>query len=317
MRSVSIFIITLLAILISTGQARADLLWDAVQDYQFQDLTQSESKLRTVLEQDPDNLMAHYYLGAVLQQQGKVDEAIVHFEMVADAGKPIPGIDETLANAYIAAGLANKALPYVEEKYRQQPSDDSVALQYANVLQFVGRIDEASDIYRRLIDSGSPLADQARFQLGHILVSYGAYVSAVQTMRAIDTNSPYRGAADSYIKALEPVTHPLNIYASVEGFYNDNPGGSSASLIGIAPAFTGGSQGLSLTGMLSSRAFEASRQLHLKLSYLYFGTFYRAQGANQLNFTGHFVNPSIIFKATPKVDFELKGDIQFLDFAGQ
>ncbi|HKI62856.1 MAG TPA: tetratricopeptide repeat protein, partial [Mariprofundaceae bacterium] len=301
----------------SAGQARADLLSDAIQDYQFQDFTQSESKLRQLLQQNPDNLMAHYYLGAVLQQQGKLDEAITHYEIVATAPHPIQGIEATLANAYIAAGRADKALPYLETNALQHPSDDDAALQYATALQADGQVDAASAIYRRLINGNSRLADQARFQLGQMLVSDGAYVSAVQVMKTIDPNSSYGSAAKTYIEALKPITRPLNVYVSVEGFYNDNPGGTSSSLIGTTTAVSGGSQGLTLVAAVNTRDFEASPHLRLKLGYLFSGTYYRSKTAKQLNFTGHFIYPSALYAISPDNDVELKGDIQLFALGGQ
>lgn len=316
MRS-AVMTFALLALLISAGQARADLLTDAIQDYQYHEWAQSEAKLRQLLLQEPDNLMAHYYLGAVLQQEGKADEAIVHYEIVARAPQPIQGIDQALAGAYIAAGKPDKALPYLEKSYRQNRADDNAAFQYAVALQASGRVDEAADIYDGLIRSNSPLADQARFQLGQILTSYGAYASATRTMQAIRPDSPYASAAKSYVEALEPVTRPLNVYASIEGFYNDNPGSSSSAIIGTTTPTPGGSQGVTLIGSLNSRAFEASRHLYLKLGYLYYGTFYRAQAVKQLNFVGHFVNPAVVYKLSPAADIELKGDFQFFFFGGQ
>jgi len=305
------------AFLMSAGPVRADLLSDAIQDYQFQDYAQSENKLRQLLQQNPENMMAHYYLGAILQQQGKLDEAITHYEIVAKAPHPIQGIEAALASAYIAAGNADKSLPYFETNYRQHPADDETALQYATALQADGQVDAASAIYHRLIDGNSRLADQARFQLGQVLVTNGAYASAVQVMQGIDPNSPYGSAAKTYIEALEPVTRPLNIYASVEGFYNDNPGGTSTSLIGTTTAVSGGSQGLALIAAVNTRAFEASPHLRLKLGYLFSGTFYRTPAAKQLNFVGHFINPSVLYAISPANDVELKGDAQFFTLGSQ
>jgi len=316
MRWIVIAAVLLLPICV-VGTAHADLLSEAIQDYQFQDLEQSETKLRRVLQQNPRNLMAHYYLGAVLQQQGKIDEAITHFEEVANSEQPIAGIQDALAAAYIAAGKGEKALPYLEKKYQQNAADDNVSFQYAVALQASGSADKATEIYQRLIDSKSLLADQARFQLGQILVSYGAYTSAVETMKPIEPNSPYGAAAKNYMDALKPVTRPFSIYVSAEGFYHDNPGSTSSSTLGIASAFTGGSQGLTLIGSLNTRALEATQRLHLKLGYLYYGTFYRVAGAKQFNFVGHFVNPSMIYKFSPSTDLELKGDIQFYYFGQQ
>jgi len=305
------------AFLMSAGPVRADQLADAIQDYQFQDYAQSESKLRQLLQQKPENLMAHYYLGAILQQQGKLEEAIKHYEIVANAPHPIPGIEAALASAYVAVGNAGKSLPYFEAYARQHPADDEAAIQYATALQADGQLDSASVIYHRLIDTNSSLADQARFQLGQVLVGKGAYSSAVQVMRGIDNNSPYGGAAKTYIEALEPVTRPLNLYASVEGFYNDNPGGTSTSLIGTTTAVSGGSQGLTLIAAVNTRAFEATPHLRLKLGYLFSGTFYRATVAKQFNFVGHFINPSVLYTISPANDVELKGDAQFFTFGGQ
>lgn len=315
MRSFAIAII-LLATLFTAQPAHADLLNDAIRDYQFQDYAASETKLRQLLARNPDNLMARYYLGAALQQQGKLDEAIAQYEIVARSPQPVQGIEATLANAYVAAGKPARALPYLQKRYRQNPHDDAAAMDYASALQADGQIDAAAAIYRNLIDAGSNRADQARFQLGQIRVNQGAYLTAVKTMRQIDPASPYGNAAKSYVDALAPVTRPINIYASIEGFYNDNPGSSSSTIIGTTTPVTGGASGTNVVASLTTRA-EATPTLHVKLGYLYFGTYYSTTVARQLNFSGHFLNPAIVYKPDTATDIELKGDFQFFDFARQ
>jgi len=316
MRSVA-YAIALFAALLTSMPAHADLLSDAVQDYQFQDYPQAESKLRQLLSQDPNNLMAHYYLGAVLQQQGKLDEAISHFETVARAPQPIPGIESALANAYVAAGRATQALPHLEKNYRSHPSDDHAAIQYATALQAAGRSEDATAIYRQLIDAGSPYADQARYQLSQIQVDQGSYMSAVETLKQIPTSSPYAGAAKSYTDALEPVTRPLSIYAAVQTFYNDNPASTSSSLIGTTGPLVRGSDGINVIGSINTRPLELTPHLSVKLGYLLYGTYYRPAAARQLDFTGHFINPSVTYRFSSSNEIELKGDLQFFDFGNQ
>jgi len=313
------FTVFLLAISMPS-QAHADLMQDAVMDYQFQDFKEAENKFRKLLEQHPDDISAHYYMGLVLQQNGKLKEAIKHLELVKFKSKdtPVDGIDDALASAYIAADMPEKALPIYKKKYTADKKDDAVALTYAKALQSSGDIPEARAIYRALIEKNSAQKDAARFQMAQSFVASKAYATAMDELKEIDEKSPYGSAAKSYMDALAPAIKPISLYLSSEWYYHDNPGSASSSrLPGTTIETTPGSQGLTQIAALNTRAFEWTEKLKVKIGYLYYGMLHRAKKAKTNDFVGHFINPELTYQATKNINVALKGDIQFFYFAHQ
>ncbi|MDQ6987240.1 MAG: tetratricopeptide repeat protein [Mariprofundaceae bacterium] len=302
------------------GQAHADLMQDAVMDYQFQDFKEAEKKFRKVLEQHPDDISAHYYMGLVLQQNGKLKEAIEHLELVKFKSKdtPVEGIDDALASAYSAAEMPEKALPIYKKKYAADKKDDANALAYAKALQSSGDIPAARVIYRTLIEKNSPQKDAARFQMAQSFVASKAYATAMGELKEIDAKSPYGPAAKSYMDALAPAVKPISLYLSSEWYFHDNPGSASSSrLPGTTTAVTPGSQGLTQIAALNTRAFEWTEKLKVKIAYLYYAMLHRTKKAKTNDFVGHFINPEITYQATKSINIALKGDIQFFYFAHQ
>jgi len=302
------------------GYAYADLMQDAVLDYQFQDFKAAEKKFRAVLKAQPDNISAHYYLGMVLQQNGKLKEAVKELESVKKQSKatPIEGIDDALLSAYTAAGMHAKALPIYKQRYLANKQDDAAAFNYAKALQTAGNIEPARAIYQKLIAKKGAFTDAARFQMAQVFLTNKAYATAIDELNKIDEKSSYGPAAKSYKDALAPAVRPLSLYLSSEWFYNDNPEtASSARTPGTTTAITPGSQGLTQIAALNTRAFEPTEKLRVKLGYLYYGILYRSKAAKSNDFVGHFINPSISYLVMPNLNVELKGDIQFFYFAHQ
>ncbi len=319
-RSIIFCCLTVLLLAVSMpGQAHADLMQDAVMDYQFQDFKEAEKKFRKVLAQHPDDISAHYYMGLVLQQNGKLKEAIEHLELVKFKSKntPVDGIDDALASAYIAADMPEKALPIYKKKYAADKKDDAVALTYAKALQSSGDISAARVIYRALIEKNSPQKDAARFQMAQSFVASKAYATAMDELKEIDEKSPYGPAAKSYMDALAPAVKPISLYLSSEWYFHDNPGSATASRLAADGGAAIGSQGLTQIAALNTRAFEWTEKLKAKVGYLYYAMLHRAKTAKSNDFVGHFINPELTYQATKSINIALKGDIQFFYFAHQ
>jgi len=317
LRSIALFGFILLSLATFSNASYAGTLQeDAVLDYQFQDYDQAKKKFETILKSTPGNITAHYYLGIILQQEGKYDEAIRHLEIAAKASPPAEGVEETLANTYLAAGKAQKALPYFKKRHKTKPQDEHIAFQYAKALEGAGEVERAARIYRAIIQKKGKMADAARYRLGQMLSNLGAYASAVELMRAINPSSPYSGVAKSYLDALEPVTRPVSTFASAEFFFDDNPGTNSSVLTGTKSVVPG-SQGITFIGALNTRAFEMTDHWRAKLGYLYYGTFYRENLAKDNDFVGHFIQPSLGYRLNSNMDIELKSDAQFFYFGHQ
>jgi len=300
------------------AQSLDNLLATAIQDYQFQDFDEAETKFRSVIERAPGNLSAHYYLGVMLTQKGKFSEAVKHLEQVANASVAVEGIDEALIQAYQGANQFKKSLALNKKLHESNPENDAYAFQYASNLQKTGANGQAKEIYNQLISKGGSYAGPAHYQMGEMLYNEKSYIAAVKEFEAIDPDSAYGDAGKAYVKALQPLTRPLSAYVSAEYFYNDNVNAGGAQLTGTATAGKIGSQGLTLIGVVNTRPFEISSQFKFKLGYLYYGILHsQSNGAKENDFIGHFINPEISFHPNQSMDFKLKGDIQFFNFGHQ
>ncbi len=314
--AIAVIVLSCITFTPCTPAAETSLLAQAIRDYQFQDFKKAEQILRQVLKAEPNNIMAHYYLGLVLQQTDRAREAIPHLEAAAHAKNPPQGIESALASAYKAGGQPEKSLPYYRKQHSAFPDNEGITFQYASALQAAGHEDESSALFRSIIAKGGQFADPARYQLGVTLTGLQAYTTAIEQFAAIDPKSPYGKAAKAYMDALAPTTRPFNVYLSAEHFYNDNPS-TTSSTITATTATGGGSLGTTLIGQIATRPMQLSDHFQAKLAYLYYGTFYAKAFAKDNNFVGHFINPSLIYHASAKNSLELKGDIQFYYFNQQ
>jgi len=311
------YFVAFIMVISMPGQAYADLMQDAVLDYQFQDFKESENKFRQIIEQDPDNISAHYYMGMVLQQTGKLNEAVSHLEFVMEKSKttPVAGIEDALSAAYTAAGMHEKALPFHKKKYEENKDDDALAFAYAKALQSAGYLQPARAMYQNLIDKKGPHADAARFQMVQIILANKAYATAIEQLNEIDEESPYGPAAKAYKKALVPAVKPFNLYVSSEWFNNNNASSGSSRINQGGGRI--GSHGLTQIVSLTSRGYEWAEKLKAKLGYVYYGMFHSNIDAKSNDFVGHFVNPSLTYQITKSINTELKGDIQYFYYAHQ
>ena len=299
------------------SNTHADLMQDAVLDYQFQDFDKAENKFSQIIEEDPNNITARYYMGMVLQQTGKPKEAITHLEFVMEKSKttPVVGIEDALLAAYAAAGLHDKALPFHKKKYEENKENDALAFAYAKGLQSAGDIPAARAMYQSIIEKKGPYSDASRFQMAQIIIGNKAYATAIEQLNEVDEKSPYGSAAKAYKKALEPAVKPFNLYVSSEWFNNDNAS-SGGSRINQSSGRIG-SHGLTQIVALSSRGYEWTERLKAKLGYVYYGMFHYNMDAKSNDFVGHFFNPSLAYQITKNINTELKGDIQYFYYAHQ
>jgi len=299
------------------AQPLDNLLATAIQDYQFQDFDEAETKFRSVIERAPGNLSAHYYLGVILTQKGKFSEAVKHLEQVANASVAVEGIDEALIQAYQGANQFKKSLALNKKLYESNPENDAYAFQYASNLQKTGASGQAKEIYNQLINKRGSYTSLAHYQMGEMLYNEKSYAAAVQEFEAIDPESPYGDAGKAYIKALKPLTRPLSAYLSAEYFYNDNVNAGGAQLTGTTTTGKIGSQGSTLIAAVNSRQFEISNHFKFKLGYLFYGILHTQNAAKENDFIGHFINPEISFHPNQNMDFKLKGDFQLYNYNHQ
>ena len=106
-------------------------------------------QLRLAVQQAPDP-EAQYFLGALLVQEGRYEEAAPLLRAVADSRPDLWGTHYYLGKAQLALGHATAALPLLQRAAARAPSESAVQYQLARTLQALGRKAEAQQVFARV-----------------------------------------------------------------------------------------------------------------------------------------------------------------------
>jgi tetratricopeptide (TPR) repeat protein len=145
----------------------------------------SESLWTHTLACTSDNAVAHYNLGTVLLQKGKVDEAMVHFQKGMEIN---PGYVEAYNNLGIALrqkGRVDEAIAHFQKVLEINPGYAAAHINLGNALLQQGRVDEAVIHYQQALQL-KPESVEAHINLGNALLQKGSADEAiVQYQRAL------------------------------------------------------------------------------------------------------------------------------------
>jgi tetratricopeptide (TPR) repeat protein len=157
-----------------------------VSDGRFDDAC---AELRNVIEADPKNVEAHYFLGYVLGRQGKYEASIAHEKAALD-------VDPNNASAYSVLGLSLGSLrDYPQAAIALQRSltiDSSAPSTYVNlaaVLEKQGNPQGACDIYKQAI-ALNPKYAKAYLGYGEALGKLGKHKEQVEACRQAAKYAP-------------------------------------------------------------------------------------------------------------------------------
>ncbi len=291
------------------------LLGEAIEDINFQDFDIAEKKLTQVLESEPENPYAKYYMASLLAQTKRAKTAIPYLESIKDYSNLFPDYQHLLTSTYMAANMPEKAIPIYKSMLEQNPFDFENIFQYAIALEQGGQYDYAMVYYHQLTQSNSPYADAAHFQLGNMMMAFGANRHANAQFNQIETTSVYATTAKEYQASLVSTLKPFSLYLSAEYFINDNPGSASSTYAkGAVPqAAPQSSAGQTWVAALSSTAWEVNYKLQTKFAYTYYATTYNENFAKSNNFTGHFFAPTLTYTFSPQLKLEGKLDYQIFN----
>jgi tetratricopeptide (TPR) repeat protein len=140
--------------------------------------TDIETLWRTTIERNPTAWMAHDNLGALLFREGRVREAIVHFQKAVEIDAEQPEPQANLGNALLQNGDVEKAIAQYYNALRIKPNYAEVHYNLGNALLHNGRADEAIDHYEKAIALKPDYAD-AHNNLGIVLFQKGEVDQAI------------------------------------------------------------------------------------------------------------------------------------------
>ncbi len=166
-------------------------------------LAEAETQLRLAADQHPP---ARYFLGTVLEAQGREDEAVAHY--LQFVGDQPGGLDQVLlARGHLARIYSRRqAWPEARDQYRAMvsaaPDDLELRSVFANTLVRTGDYAEAVAHYQRYLTS-APSDTRAMTGLAIALSSLGRHDDAlVLFRRVVDAEPGNTAARDNLARAL-------------------------------------------------------------------------------------------------------------------
>ncbi|MGH9454653.1 MAG: tetratricopeptide repeat protein, partial [Terriglobia bacterium] len=133
-----------------------------------------EAMMRHWLDKYPDDFVAHFNLGAVLQAEGKIDEAIVHYQAALKAKPGSATAETSLGAALESQGKLAEAIPHFRHAISLRPTYSDPYYNLGVCLLSQGKDDEAMDEFRDVLRlrpddamSRRHLADALRDRAGH------------------------------------------------------------------------------------------------------------------------------------------------------
>lgn len=180
---------TLVLVLLAVGGAEA---WAT---HRYLDVWHDTERLaRHILARDPAVAAAHNQLGWELHRQGRLDEAVAHYERALAL---LPGwhvAHSNLGMTLVAQNKPEAALVHFREAIRLRPDDFMAHLNLASTLLDPSRperLAEAATHYRRVLEL-KPAAPEAHLGLGMAQVMQGRAKEGVDEFRnAIRSNPSY------------------------------------------------------------------------------------------------------------------------------
>jgi tetratricopeptide (TPR) repeat protein len=151
---------------------------------------EAERLAADVLKSDRSNVHAAQILGRALLIQNRPAEAIVPLERAARRGED-PAVASLLGGALAAAGRSSEALDQLKKTTAQWPSFVPAFLEYAGLLNNMGRFDEAVAV----LESGlavTPGAGDLRLELGLLHVKRNDRAEARAALQQVLAATPER-----------------------------------------------------------------------------------------------------------------------------
>ncbi|MGA3284672.1 MAG: tetratricopeptide repeat protein [Verrucomicrobiota bacterium] len=152
--------------------------------------TDLETLWRTTLARNPDCLMAHYNLGNLLSNQGRIEEAMEHYHKALQINPNFSKALYNLGMALAAKGRFDEAIKNFYRAIQINPNYPEALNNLGNALAAQGRFDEAIAYYRKAIQI-KPNYCEAQYNLGNALAAQGRFDEAIAYYRKAIQIKPY------------------------------------------------------------------------------------------------------------------------------
>ncbi|HEX4713338.1 MAG TPA: tetratricopeptide repeat protein, partial [Ktedonobacteraceae bacterium] len=150
-----------------------------------------------------DNSLAHNNLGVALARQGKLPEAIQHFERALQLKPDYAEAYDNLGAALVRQGKLPEAIEQYERALQLKPDYVEACNNLGAVLADQGKVSEAVQYYKRALEV-DPSYAEAYYNLGNVLAHQGKLPEAIQHyQRALQVNPDYAEACYNMGVALQ------------------------------------------------------------------------------------------------------------------
>jgi tetratricopeptide (TPR) repeat protein len=130
------------------------------------------------IEKNPLSWMAHNNLGAVLADEGRLEEALSHYLKALQLNSTHPEIHNNLGNALAKLGKLRQAETHYLQALQTNPDYVKAHNNLGNLLATQGRLDEAMNHFSEALRL-RPDYVEAHINLGNVLASQGKFDEAI------------------------------------------------------------------------------------------------------------------------------------------
>jgi tetratricopeptide (TPR) repeat protein len=149
------------------------------------------------VELRPDYAEAHYNLGQVLYPMGEVDEALAHFRRALEIQPNLAMVHNNLGYALLQAGQAEEALAHFRKAMQIEPDSSHAHYVLGVALSQMGQVDEAIAHYQKALEI-RPDFPEALNNLGNALMRKGrAREALAHYEKAVELEPDYVPACNS------------------------------------------------------------------------------------------------------------------------
>jgi tetratricopeptide (TPR) repeat protein len=161
------------------------------------------------LQIKPDYEEAHCNLGNALLQKGNVDEAISHFQKALQIKPDYAEVCYNLGNALLQKGNVDEAISHYQKALQIKPDNAEVHCNLGNALLQKGNVDEAISHYQKALQIKPDYAEVC-YNLGNALLQNGQADEAIAQFRtALGLQPDFTAARNNLGDALINFGHVL------------------------------------------------------------------------------------------------------------
>lgn len=174
----------------------------------------------TYMRRDPSNAQINLLNGICLYKMDNYEKAIARFTKCHQEGDDSMLLNTCLGTSYYMKKDYQKALPFLENAFYQDESDNNLLSFLATTYKETGNAKKAIDLYKRLLDRSKPS--------NYTLYSYSKNLAESYIA---DTN--YEEAVDTYLGAMRYAANyqKMDIYFSVAEIYEHSLKSNKNALI--------------------------------------------------------------------------------------